>query len=88
MTDKYQSGLSLTNCRLTCCLLSGEKRQILPNEGDAADGLKKLYEDRSVIQAVTHIDYSARLQTVSPQVNKEYYDLISEFNKPTNIPLS
>ena len=89
MTDKYQEWFEfdqLSPYMLFTCPVKKDKR-ILPNEGDAADGLKKLYEDRSVIQAVTHIDYSARLQTVSPQVNKEYYDLISEFNKLTNIPL-
>jgi carbamoyltransferase len=38
---------------------------------------------RSDIPAVTHIDYSARVQTVARDVNPDYYDLIREFEKLT-----
>ena len=50
-------------------------------------GIEKLNIKRSEIPAVTHVDYSARIQTVSGKYNKRYYDLISKFNKKTGCPI-
>jgi carbamoyltransferase len=44
-------------------------------------------ERRADIPAVTHVDGSGRLQTVSKKVNPRYYQLISEFNKLTGVPV-
>ncbi|HET6862590.1 MAG TPA: carbamoyltransferase C-terminal domain-containing protein [Pyrinomonadaceae bacterium] len=44
-------------------------------------------EKRSLIPAVTHVDGSGRLQTVSRVVNDRYYQLISDFNELTGIPV-
>ena len=44
-------------------------------------------EKRSLIPAVTHVDGSGRLQTVSKKTNSRYYTLIKEFNNLTNIPM-
>jgi carbamoyltransferase len=44
-------------------------------------------ERRAEIPAVTHVDGSGRLQTVSREVNPRYYELISEFNKLTGVPV-
>jgi carbamoyltransferase len=46
-------------------------------------GIDKLNVPRSDIPAVTHIDYSARVQTVSREDNPNYYDLIAEFERQT-----
>jgi len=46
-------------------------------------GIDKLNVPRSDIPAVTHIDYSARIQTVSREDNPNYYDLIAEFDRGT-----
>lgn len=46
-------------------------------------GIEKLNVVRSQIPAVTHVDYSARLQTVNQNTNRRYYDIISEFKKLT-----
>jgi len=46
-------------------------------------GIDKLNIPRSDIPAVTHIDYSARIQTVSRDTNPNYYDLIKEFENQT-----
>jgi carbamoyltransferase len=46
-------------------------------------GIDKLNVVRSDIPAVTHIDYSARIQTVSRETNADYYDLIQEFARLT-----
>jgi carbamoyltransferase len=50
-------------------------------------GLDLLNVPRSDIPAVTHIDYSARIQTVSRDTNPDYYDLIAEFEKLTGCPV-
>ena len=50
-------------------------------------GIEKLNIKRSKIPAVTHIDYSARIQTVKQKTNKIYYDLISKFKEKTNCPI-
>ena len=50
-------------------------------------GIDKLNIKRSEIPAVTHIDYSARVQTVKKNTNKPYYDLISKFKKKTGCPI-
>ncbi len=46
-------------------------------------GIDKLNVKRSEIPAVTHVDYSARVQTVSKDTNKRYYDLITKFKEKT-----
>ena len=50
-------------------------------------GIDKLNVKRSEIPAVTHVDYSARVQTVSQKTNKRYYDLISKFKEKTGCPV-
>ena len=50
-------------------------------------GIDKLNIKRSEIPAVTHVDYSARVQTVSKNFNNRYYDLISKFKEKTGCPV-
>lgn len=50
-------------------------------------GIDKLNVPRSDIPAITHIDYSARVQTVCRETNPDYYDLIKEFEKITGCAL-
>ena len=50
-------------------------------------GIEKLNVKRSEIPAVTHVDYSARIQTVSKLKNKQYYDLILKFKEKTGCPV-
>ncbi len=50
-------------------------------------GLDRLNVARSDITAVTHVDYSARVQTVTRDANPDYYDLIREFEKLTQCPV-
>ncbi len=50
-------------------------------------GIDKLNIKRSIIPAVTHVDYSARIQTVHKETNPKYYNLITEFNNLTNCPV-
>ena len=50
-------------------------------------GIDKLNIQRSKIPAVTHVDYSARIQTVCQNRNKIYFDLITKFKEKTGYPL-
>ena len=50
-------------------------------------GIDLLNIKRSEIPAVTHVDYSARIQTVDPKTNLKYYDLIKKFKEKTNCPI-
>lgn len=50
-------------------------------------GIEKLNIPRSDIPAVTHVDYSARVQSVHTQTNPKYHALISEFKKLTGCPV-
>ena len=49
-------------------------------------GIDKINIVRSTIPAVTHVDYSARVQTVSKKTNPRYYSLIKRFKEKTNCP--
>ena len=50
-------------------------------------GIDKLNIARSDIPAVTHVDYSARIQTVNKETNKKYFDLLKAFYEQTNCPV-
>jgi carbamoyltransferase len=50
-------------------------------------GIEKLNVPRSSIPAVTHVDYSARVQTVHRETNPRYYELISKFKQLTGCPV-
>ena len=50
-------------------------------------GIKKLNIKRSSIPAVTHVDYSARVQTVDQTTNPIYYKLIAKFKEITGVPI-
>jgi len=50
-------------------------------------GIEKLNVPRSVIPAITHVDYSARIQTVDEKRNPLYYQLIKQFEKKTGCPV-
>ena len=50
-------------------------------------GIDKLNVKRSEIPAVTHVDYSARIQTVHKETNKKYFRLIEKFKDKTNCPI-
>jgi len=50
-------------------------------------GLDKLKLARSTIPSVTHVDYSARIQTVDKKVNERFYNLINEFYKLSECPM-
>jgi len=50
-------------------------------------GIDKLNVPRSTVPAITHVDYSARVQTVRREANPLYYDIIKSFQKRTGCPV-
>ncbi|HEX2339706.1 MAG TPA: carbamoyltransferase [Vicinamibacterales bacterium] len=63
-------------------------RQIpMTEEQRSMFGIEKLNVPRSDLPAVTHIDYSARVQTVHPDTNPAYHDLLREFDRLTGCPV-
>ena len=64
-----------------------EKKINMTEEQEQLFGIDKLNIKRSEIPAVTHVDYSARIQTVTKKNNKPYYDLIYKFKEKTGCPL-
>jgi carbamoyltransferase len=50
-------------------------------------GIDKLYIKRSIVPAITHVDFSARLHTVNREVSPYYYAVIDEFYKLTGCPI-
>ena len=65
-----------------------ENIQIKESENDKKlFGIERLNLKRSSIPAVTHVDYSARIQTVHRETNPRYYELLKNFKKITNCPI-
>ncbi|QTD45451.1 carbamoyltransferase family protein [Ottowia testudinis] len=68
-------------------LVAQVKEQLQMQPEKLASGLAQLNQVRSVIPAVTHVDYSARVQTVSEEQNPQFYRLLNEFNQQTGCPV-
>jgi carbamoyltransferase len=64
-----------------------ERRRRMTNEEEALFGIDKLNVVRSDIPAVTHVDYSARIQTVHADTNPRFHKLISRFKTKTGCPV-
>jgi carbamoyltransferase len=63
------------------------RRRAMTAEEQALFGIDKLNVPRSEVPAVTHVDYSARIQTVHRQTSPAYYDLIAAFKAKTGCPV-
>jgi len=67
-------------------VVESRRRPTPPAAGDLW-GIERLNIPRSDIPAVTHLDYSARIQTVTPEYNPRYYSLIRAFERRTGCPV-
>ena len=67
--------------------INSKKKIEMTDEHKKLFGIDKLNIKRSEIPAVTHVDYSARIQTVSKKTNSRYYDLIKKFKEKTGCPV-
>ncbi len=68
-------------------IVSDVKKDKLLNIDKSKIGFEKLNQKRSLIPAVTHVDNSARVQTVSSKTNPLFHKLIQEFKKITGVPI-
>ena len=64
-----------------------DKRLEVQDKDKNLFGIEQLNIVRSQVPAITHVDYSARLQTVSEKTNSRYYSIINEFKKLTGCPV-
>ena len=64
-----------------------ERRRAMTADEQALFGIDKLNVPRSDIPAVTHVDYSARVQTVHQETNPRYYALLGRFKELTGCPV-
>ena len=64
-----------------------DKRRTMTEEEKALFGIDKLNVPRSSVPAITHVDYSARIQTVHADTNPRYHAVISKFKAKTGCPL-
>jgi carbamoyltransferase len=64
-----------------------DKRIKLSLTEENLDGIEKLRVKRSIIPAITHVDYSARIQTVNKKDNNLFYKLINKFYEIKNVPI-
>ena len=63
------------------------KRLAMTEKEKVLFGIDKLNVPRSSVPAITHVDYSARIQTVHADTNKRYHDVISKFKEKTGCPI-
>jgi carbamoyltransferase len=64
-----------------------EIRIPMSEEQEKLFGIEKLHVPRSELPAITHVDYSARIQTVHPDTNPRYHDLLKAFEAHTGCPV-
>ena len=64
-----------------------ERRKNLSQEASKLWGIDLLKVPRSDVPAITHVDYSARIQTVNKETNPRYYNLIKRFEEKTGYPI-
>lgn len=67
--------------------LKKERRIAMTDAQDRLFGIEKLNVPRSDLPAITHVDYSARVQTVRREDNARYYDVIKAFQSLTGYPI-
>jgi carbamoyltransferase len=67
--------------------VKAEKRRPVSSEDQKLCGIEKLKVCRSEVPAITHVDLSARIQTVHQETNPRYHNLIKRFHQKTGCPL-
>jgi carbamoyltransferase len=64
-------------------LVAGVRSNLRRSVSSEARGLDRLKQARSELPAITHVDFSARIQTVGPEENPRFYALLKEFERQT-----
>ena len=87
VNDNTCSWLNDLNERTGIKNLDKDKTIMMTEDQKNLFGIDKLNVKRSEISAVTHVDYSARIQTVHKETNEKYFRLIKKFKEKTNCPI-
>ena len=90
LAEKYTEYFDLDKTSPYMLLVSPVKesrRKKLPDNFHDLPLMEKLYIKRSDIQSITHLDFSARIQTVHKETNSRYWELINSFNTQTGFGL-
>ena len=88
MKKDYENYFEGKNHNPYMLLVKNIKNQIksqIPKNYQNLDFIKKLYTKRSNLQSITHVDFSARIQSVSKSTNYRFWKLISDFKKISGI---
>ena len=67
--------------------IAKSKRLPISDDQNSLFGIDKLNIKRSLVPAITHVDYSARIQTVHTETNQRFYTLITKFKELTGCPI-
>jgi len=67
--------------------ITSDKKIAMTEQQNNLFGIDKLNIKRSEVPAITHVDYTARIQTVTKNKNEKFYDLIIKFKEKTNCPI-
>ena len=86
LSDWFEMNVDSPYMLLVADIKSDKKIEMTDNQKKLF-GIDKLNIKRSEIPAVTHVDYSARVQTVTKNSNNRYYDLITKFKEKTGCPV-
>ena len=86
LSDWFEMNVDSPYMLLVADIKSDKKIEMTDNQRKLF-GIDKLNIKRSEIPAVTHVDYSARVQTVTKNSNNRYYDLITKFKEKTGCPV-
>jgi len=86
VADYFEMNCESPYMLLVAPVKQDKRRQMTPEE-ERLFGIDKLNVIRSDVPAITHVDYTARVQTVDREDNPLYYDMIEAFYKKTGCPL-
>ena len=81
--EEYCESKTISPYMLFVMPVKHDRCNALPENYNTADLYSRLYYQRSDVPSITHIDFSARVQTVNKQTNERFWKLISEFKKLT-----
>ena len=83
--NKFFEGNCMSPYMLLVKKIKKQIKQKIPEDYWNLNYWDKLYTSRSKLQSITHVDFSARIQTVSKKTNLRYWNLINEFKKISNV---
>ena len=86
VTDWFDLDADSPYMLLVADVAESQRRKMSPEE-EKLWGIEKLLVKRSEIPAVTHVDYSARIQTVRHETNPLYWEIIAAFGRKTGCPV-